>query len=215
MDIKYLGHASFFIKTKNARLITDPFDPKIGLKFAKTEADVVTVSHQHPDHNNVALVNSNPLIIDWPGEFEKLGIRISGFSTYHDKTKGSERGENTVYKIEAEGVSVLHCGDLGLIPDDSFIEQLGVVNVLMVPVGGFYTIDANEAVSLIKKIDPSIIIPMHFGRPELDQATFGKLTPLEDFLKKMGAEAVAPVNKLTLKEGDFTEDTKVVVMEIG
>ena len=167
MEIKYLGHSSFLIKTKTAKIVTDPFDPEmVGLKFSKTEADIVTISHGHKDHNqfkNVSGINGvSPLMIDMPGEFEKMGIRIFGFQTFHDKTNGSERGENIMYKFESEGMSLLHCGDLGMIPEESFLETIGEVDVLLVPVGGFYTIDSDEAVSLVKKIEPSIVIPMHY-----------------------------------------------------
>ena len=215
MDIKYFGHASFFIKTKNSRVITDPFDLKIGLKFPKTEADIVTISHGHPDHNYVAQITGEPLILDWPGEFEKQGVRISGYSTFHDKQKGAERGLNIMYKFEAEGISILHCGDLGFVPDAPTIAAMGTVDVLMVPVGGFYTIDANEAVELIKKVEPSLVIPMHYNIPELDQEMFGKLAGVEDFLKKIGADSAERTSKLSLKQGDFEEQMKVVVMEIS
>ena len=215
MDIRYLGHASFFIKTKNSRVITDPFDPKIGLKFPKQEADTVTVSHQHADHNFLSQITGDPLIIDWPGEFEKQEVRITGYSSFHDKQKGAERGPNVLYKIEGDGISILHCGDLGVVPDDTFLGQIGEVDVLLVPVGGFFTIDASEAVDLVKKVEPSLVIPMHFNRPELDQEIYGKLTPVEDFLKKIGAEDAERTSKLTLKEGDFGEALRVVVMEIG
>jgi L-ascorbate metabolism protein UlaG (beta-lactamase superfamily) len=216
MDIKYIGHAAFFLKTKNSRIITDPFDPKIGLKFPKQEADIVTVSHQHYDHNYLGQISGNPLIIEWPGEFEKQEVRITGYSSFHDKKKGEERGVNTLYKIEGDGVSVLHCGDLGVVPDDAFLSQIGEVNVLMVPVGGFFTIDANDAVELVKKIEPAIVIPMHYGRPELTPDLQGKLSPVDDFLKKIGAEDAERTAKLSLKESDFgSEEMKVVVMEIG
>jgi L-ascorbate metabolism protein UlaG (beta-lactamase superfamily) len=215
MDIKYLGHASFFIKTKNSRIVTDPFDTKIGLKFPKTEADIVTISHHHSDHNFMGQIIGDPLIIDWPGEFEKQNVRISGFASYHDAQKGAERGTNTLYKFEADGISVLHCGDMGVVPDDNLLAQIGEVNVLMVPVGGVYTIDAKDAVDVVKKIEPSLVIPMHYNRPELNQETFGQLTPVEEFLKKIGAETAERTNKLSLKEGDFGEEMRVVVMELG
>ena len=153
MDIKYLGHSSFLIKAKEAKLVTDPFDPAmVGLKYPKTEADIVTISHHHRDHDYTSQISGDPLIIDFPGEFEKKGLRVFGFQTFHDKKRGVDRGENTIYKLEDGGISLLHCGDLGLVPDDSFIDQLGEVDILLVPVGGFYTIDASEAVELIKKI---------------------------------------------------------------
>src|SRR3989344_3526841 len=157
MEIKYLGHASFLIKTKTAKLVTDPFDSDmVGLKFPKIEADVVTVSHGHKDHNqvkNVSGINgADPLIIDMPGEFEKMGVRIFGFQSFHDKTQGTERGENILYKFESEGISVLHCGDLGVVPEENFLELIGEVDILMVPTGGFYTINSDEAVQLVKRI---------------------------------------------------------------
>ena len=215
MDIKYLGHASFYIKSKDTRLVTDPYDGSIGIKFPKVEADIVTVSHGHTDHNQVKLVSGNPLVIEMPGEFEKMGVRVFGYQSYHDKKKGAERGENILYKIEVEGISILHCGDLGVVPDDSFIDQIGEVDILMVPVGGFYTIDPTEAIELIKKIEPDMVIPMHYNQPKLDQKVFANLATVEDFLNKKGVPSLTPVPKLTLKKEMLTgEEMKVVVMEI-
>ena len=194
--------------------MTDPYDASIGLKFPKTEADVVTVSHQHSDHNAVKHIEGNPIVIDMPGDYEKNGIRITGFASYHDNKKGAERGENIVYKIESEGIHILHCGDLGLIPDEKFIDEVGEVDVLMVPVGGFYTIDSTQAVELIKKIEPSLVIPMHYNREGLNPKIFEKVAPVTEFLKQVGAEGVVPVSKLTLKKEDLQGEMKVVVMEI-
>lgn len=219
MEIKYLGHSSFLIKTKTAKVVTDPYDSEmVGLKFPKTEADVITVSHNHKDHNqikNVSGINGvDPLIIDMPGEFEKIGVRIFGFQYYHDKTKGSERGENILYKFEAEGLSVLHCGDLGVIPEESFLETIGEVDILMVPVGGFYTIDADEAVQLVKRIEPAIVIPMHYNSDKLNQKNFNKLTPVSDFTKKFGLDNPIPLPKLVYKKEEIEQEMKVVVLEI-
>ncbi len=214
MDIKYLGHASFLVKSKDAKLVTDPYDPSIGIKFPKTDADIITVSHKHPDHNFVAGVTGDPLVIDMPGEFEKKGMRIFGFQSYHDKKNGAERGENILYKIETENISVLHCGDLGLVPDDGFLELIGDVDILMVPVGGFYTINAEEAAVLVAKIEPSIVIPMHYNHEKLNQKTFANVQPLSEFLKKMGAESVIPIPKLSVKKEDLQDEMKVVVMQI-
>lgn len=214
MDIKYLGHASFFMKSKDGRLVTDPFDSSIGLKFPKTETDVVTISHEHADHNSLKNVEGNYLRINMPGEYEKSGIRISGYATYHDGKKGAERGENTMYKIETEHIHILHCGDLGHVLDDDFIEMIGEVDVLMVPTGGFYTIDSAQAVELVKKIEPSIVIPMHYNRKGLDEKMFEQVKPVDDFLKQIGAEGVQPVQKLTIKKEDLQGETKVVLMEL-
>jgi len=220
MEIKYLGHSSFLIKTRTAKVVTDPYDSEmIGLKFPKTEADIVTVSHQHKDHNNTRAVQSldssiQPLIIDMPGEFEKMGVRIFGFQSYHDKTKGEERGENILYKFEAEGISLLHCGDLGVIPEESFLDSIGDVDILMVPVGGFYTIDSDEAVQLVKKIEPAIVIPMHYQVEKMNPELAGKLSPVSEFTKKFGIENLTPLPKLVYKKEEVEQEMKVVVLEI-
>jgi len=212
MEIKYLGHASFLIKTKTAKVVTDPYDSSIGLKFPKVEADVVTLSHHHYDHDRANLVDGNFIVFDMPGEYERLGVKISGFSSYHDKSKGKERGENILFKIESEGMSLLHCGDLGDVPNDDFLEEVGDIDVLLVPVGGFYTIGPDEAVELIKKIEPSIVIPMHFNHPKLKQENFGRLFPLDDFLKKVGGQNEAPIPKLLIKKEELQEEMKVIVL---
>ena len=217
MEIKYLGHASFLIKTKKAKIVTDPFDPQmVGLKFPKVEAEIVTISHQHQDHNRSDLVLGNPTVFDWPGEFEKMGVRIFGFKTYHDKEKGVKRGENIVFKIETEGISLVHCGDLGLVPDDDFLDRLGNVDILLVPVGGFYTIDPSEAYELVKKIEPAIVIPMHYNHPKLNQEVFGSLSSVEEFTKKFGIEKPEILPKIVYKkEEEEEEEMKVLVLEIG
>lgn len=219
MDIKYLGHSSFYVKSKDSRLVTDPFDSAIGIKFSKTEADVVTVSHHHSDHDASELVTAPggaaPLVIDMPGEFERLGFRIFGYQSYHDAEKGARRGENILYKIEKEDLSILHCGDLGIVPDDSFLDAIGEVDILMVPVGGFYTIDADQAVELVKKVEPSIVVPMHYNSPKLNKETFGSLLPVSEFLKKIGHDDVVPIPKLSIKKEDLADEMKVVVMDIS
>lgn len=215
MEIKYLGQSSFFIKTDKTKIVTDPFDPKkVGLKFAKTEADIVTVSHGHYDHNYLAGIGGEPVVLDIAGEFEKNGVRIFGYNSYHDKKKGEERGENILFKFKSEGMDILHCGDLGFIPDDNFIDQLGTIDILMVPVGGFYTIDANEAAELVKKVEPSIIIPMHYGHDKLVPDLAEKLSPLSEFLKKMDHPDLAPLPKLVVKKDDLQDEMKVVTLEI-
>jgi L-ascorbate metabolism protein UlaG (beta-lactamase superfamily) len=216
MEIRYLGHSSFLIKTKEAKLVTDPFDSSIGMNFSKQEADVVTASHQHPDHNNIKAISGDPLVIEWPGEYEKKGIRVFGYKWYHDDKKGEERGENILYKIEAEGISILHCGDLGAPLNDALLEEIGSIDILMIPVGGHYTIDASTATGIIKKIEPNIVIPMHYNHDKLDQKTYEKVAGVDEFLKEMGTEKQTPLDKLVVKKEDLNEEEmKVVVMQIS
>jgi len=212
MEIKYLGHASFLIKTKKAKIVTDPFDSQmVGLKFPKVEADIITVSHQHQDHNRADLVLGSPIVFDWPGEYERLGVRIFGFKTFHDEEKGAKRGENIVFKIEAEGITLVHCGDLGEMPDDNFLDRLGNVDVLFIPVGGFYTIDSEKAYQLTKKIEPNVVIPMHYNHPKLNQKIFSNLTSVEEFAKKFGIEKPEILPKLVYKKEEEGEMRMVVL----
>ncbi len=216
MDIKYLGHSSFFIKTKNAKIVTDPFSPEsTGMKFSKTEADIVTVSHSHADHSYTEGIKGEPLVLTWPGEYEKNEVRITGFSTYHDAKDGEERGENVMFKFEENDISVLHCGDLGHLLNDEITENIGAVDVLMIPVGGFFTINAQDAVKVVNQIEPSMVIPMHYNHPGLNQQTFGNMQDLDTFLKEMGAEEVQPVEKITVKKDQLNpESTQIVVLSI-
>lgn len=217
MEIKYLGHSSFQIKTKQATIVTDPFDPTaVGLKYPKVDADIVTISHHHGDHDKAELVGGNKQIIDWPGEYEKNAVRMFGYSSFHDKQNGAERGENVLFKFEVEGISILHCGDQGLVPSDAFIDDMGKVDIMMVPVGGHYTIDSTEAIQFIKKVDPSIVIPMHYNHAALNQEIFAQLEPIDTFLTKMSVSAQEPLEKLIIKQEDLqAEDLKVVVLQIS
>lgn len=214
MEIKYLAHSSFLIKTKEAKVVTDPFDPKlVGLKFPRQEADVVTISHSHKDHSFTELIDGEPLILTWPGQFEKKGVRIWGYSSFHDKVEGKERGNNIIYKIETEGISILHCGDLGAIPTDAQLDEIGDIHILMLPVGGKYAITVDEAVFLAKKIEPFIVIPMHYSVPGI---AIEGLAPVSEFLTKMGITTPEePLEKLVIKKEEFDVDQamRVVVLK--
>lgn len=214
MDITYLGHSSFKIKTKTAVVVTDPFPTEmLGFKFPKTEADVVTISHQHKDHNYLGLIEGDPFIISEPGEYEVKGVSVFGYSSFHDQHSGKERGENNIYVIEAEGLRICHLGDLGSAIPPKTLEEIGDIDVLMIPVGGEVTIDAKEAVDLISQIDPHIVLPMHYRAEGIDEKTFGGLATLEAFLKEMGAENAEKLDKISLSKDKLPEETKVVLLE--
>ncbi|MCS7093239.1 MAG: MBL fold metallo-hydrolase [Patescibacteria group bacterium] len=219
MEVRYLGHSSFLIKTKNTKIVTDPYDSEmVGLRFPKVEADIITISHSHPDHSRADLVGSTsnepPLVIDLPGEFEKKDVRITGLKTFHDDQDGAQRGENIVYKIEAEDVSVVHLGDIGLIPSEDFLDLLGEVDILIIPTGGFYTIGPDEAEKLVRKIEPSVVIPMHYYLAQLNQRNFDKLRPVAEFLKKFGLEKIDPLPKLVYKKKEQEKEMEVIVLEV-
>lgn len=214
MEIKYIAHSSFVIKSKTATVVTDPY-ANLGIKYPKTEADIVTVSHQHDDHNNVSGVDGTPLICDWPGEFEAKEVAIRGFNTFHDAENGVKRGKNIMYKIVTESISILHCGDLGHDLTDEQIDAIGAIDILCIPIGGIYTIDPQMAVHIVKKIEPALVIPMHYANPRLDKKVFGELRSVSDFLALMGQTGVIALPKLVVKREDIATESnaKVVVLE--
>ena len=144
MIIKWLGHASFFISSKGIDIITDPINEKSGYPLLPRSADIVTISHQHWDHNAAEGIAGPPRVFEGAGQHELDGVLISGINAYHDKNQGRDRGTNTIFKISAEGINVVHLGDLGHIPGPQQVEEIGPVDVLLIPVGGVYTVDAEN-----------------------------------------------------------------------
>lgn len=213
MDITYLGHSSFRIKSKDTSLVTDPFDPKmVGIKFPTgITADIVTISHNHPDHNNVSAIANVRKVVEGPGEYEIGGITILGFASYHDGKKGEERGTNTIYVIEAEGLRLAHLGDLGHTLSDKDIECMGEIDILMVPVGGIKTITPGVAVDIIRSLEPKIVLPMHFKVEGSDSDVFAGLASLDTFLKEV-AISQERLDRLSVKKELLGEEQKVVIL---
>lgn len=215
MDITYLGHSAFRIKGKNAVVVTDPYLPEnSGVKFPKhVTADVVTVSCDHADHNNISEIEGNPYIIRGPGEYEVKGVGVIGMSTGRDEEKGAKRGKNTVYRIEIDGVSIVHLGDLGHPLSSSEVDALDGVDILLIPVGGVSTIDPAAAVAVVNEIEPSIVIPMHYKRPDMTGDVYKDLATIPMFLKEIGKEEVLPQSKLAITKDKIPEQMQVVVLE--
>ncbi|MFZ5425257.1 MAG: MBL fold metallo-hydrolase [Patescibacteria group bacterium] len=214
MEITFLAHACFKIKGRDVSILIDPYDPdQVGYSLPKQSADILLVTHDHFDHNYVEGVKDYKLLINGPGEYEKDGVFIQGIPTYHDDVKGEERGKNTMYLIHIDGLSIMHVGDLGHELTQETFEKLSNVDILMVPVGGEYTINAEKAVKVISSIEPGIVIPMHYSTPKL--AFADKLAPLEKFLDEMGADgSVTKVDKLKVsKKSDIPEETEVYIVQ--
>jgi L-ascorbate metabolism protein UlaG (beta-lactamase superfamily) len=211
MDIYWGGQALFKIKGKNATVVIDPFDPEtIGLKLPKDlEADMVLRTHEHPDHNNLAAIPGNPIQVLGPGEYDIKGVAITGVSVFHDDKKGEERGKNTVYHINIEGLNIVHLGDLGHVLTEEQVQEIGECDILMVPVGSVYTIDAKAASEVVSQLEPKIILPMHYGGlPGFEIP----LEPLENFLKEMGVENPNPQPKLSITKDKLPEEPQVVIL---
>jgi L-ascorbate metabolism protein UlaG (beta-lactamase superfamily) len=215
MEITYLGHSSFKIKTKTATIITDPFDSgMVGLKFGTNEAEIVTISHSHKDHNSIDKITGIKKTVEGPGEYEISGVSIIGYPSFHDSKKGEERGKNTIFVFEVEGLRLVHLGDLGHTISDDLVSEIGSVDVLMIPVGGVFTIGPKEASEIAGKIDPYYILPMHYKDPEMKGTEFAELESKETFLKEIGT-VVENLPKLSIKKDDIASDqsTKVIVLQ--
>lgn len=164
MQIQYVGHSCFFLTTDNGtRIIIDPYDDSIGLTPIHKEADIVLITHHHHDHDGTDGITGSYVEIDAPGHYTEKGVEIHGLEVDHDDRGGAERGKVTAYVIQADGLRLVHLGDIGTMPEDSFFEALGgPVDLLMVPVGGHYTVDAAGAFDLTEKIGANVTIPMHY-----------------------------------------------------
>ncbi|OGZ18570.1 MAG: hypothetical protein A2175_01835 [Candidatus Nealsonbacteria bacterium RBG_13_42_11] len=213
MQLTWKGQSCFEISSSQGKdnrvtIVIDPFDEDTGLRLPKLEADVLLITHQHHDHNNKKAVSGNPFLIDGPGEYEVKGVFIQGVQASHGVS--GEKDQNTIYTINVEDLKICHLGDLGqkeLTPEQ--VEQIGEVDILLIPVGGVSTISAKEAVKIMSQIEPSIIIPMHYQIPKLKI----KLEGLDKFLKTMGMKSVTPLEKLTIKKKDIiSEEAKIVVL---
>jgi L-ascorbate metabolism protein UlaG (beta-lactamase superfamily) len=212
MDITWYGQSCFRIKGKNVAVVTDPYNAEmLGVKKLKVSGDILTVSHQHSDHNEVGVVEGSPFIIEGPGEYEVKGVTIHGMPSFHDGKEGKERGLNTIYTIDIDGVIVCHCGDLGHELSAGQLELLDSVDVLMIPIGGTYTIDAQTAVKVINQVEPKVVIPMHY---KFNDSFKLPLSPLSDFLHVYGKKDITPVGKYSTAKDKLPDEQELVILEV-
>jgi L-ascorbate metabolism protein UlaG (beta-lactamase superfamily) len=214
MILSYLGHSCFKIQDKTGTdgitVVTDPYDKKIGFKAPNFEADIVTVSHDHYDHNNAKSLRGEPFVIRAAGEYDVKGVAVQGVESYHDDKEGKDRGVNVVYRLEIDDISISHLGDLGHILDNKQLEVLVGTDILLVPVGGKYTLDAKKAVEVVSQVEPRIVIPMHYKLPGL--AVEG-LDGVDKFIKEMGIKPTEE-DKLRIAKKDLpAEDMELLVLK--
>lgn len=212
MVITWYGQSCFRLESKDVSLLIDPFSPEIGLKPPKIKDNIVLVSHQHYDHNNIEGMPEESFLIKGPGEYEVKGVFIRGIQSFHDKSQGQERGLNTIYVIKMEDMVLAHLGDFGegRLSEEQ-IEKIGDVDVLMIPIGGVYTINYKEAVEAISQIEPKIIIPMHYKI----QGSKSDIDGPEKFLKEISLtpEKVEKSYKIQ-KKNLPAEEMKLVLFEL-
>ncbi|MCJ7655021.1 MAG: MBL fold metallo-hydrolase [Dehalococcoidia bacterium] len=212
MKLKWLGHSCFLITSETGlRIITDPYSTVGGINYSPVNeaAGVVTVSHDHRDHNNVAAVPGKPEVITGSGTKTAKGIQFKGIASHHDKSKGKERGANTIFCFTVDGIRLCHLGDIGHELSREEIAQIGNVDVLLVPIGGVFTIDAKVASEVVDDLKPKVIAPMHYKTPKCDFP----ITGVEDFLA--GKKNVKKLNssETEFKAGKLPEATEIVVLQ--
>jgi L-ascorbate metabolism protein UlaG (beta-lactamase superfamily) len=212
MKIKWLGHASFLITSDSGvRVITDPYNRGGGIAYGQIQetADIVTVSHKHQDHNNVGAVKGKPVVIDAPGARNVKGIEFLGIPSYHDGAKGAQRGSNIMFCFTVDDFRVCHLGDLGHELDAGKVKEIGAVDVLFIPVGGFYTIDAREATSVCEALKPKVVIPMHVKTAKCDYP----ITGVEDFLKGRKNVSRMAASETEIKKDKLPAETETIVLQ--
>lgn len=217
MKIIWHGQSLFEIivparQGEETKIVIDPFDESYGLKLPKLQADILLVSHEHKDHSNVSGVSGDYFLIEDPGEYEIKGVYVKGIPAFHDFSSGKERGKITMFKILAEEIKICHLSDLGQKElTEQQLDEIGEVDILLIPVGGNYTIAAKEASTIINQIEPKIVIPMHYQIPKLKL----KLEELDKFLKVMGTKDPEKLSKLSIKKKELLEEgMKIIVLEV-
>ncbi|HLG79329.1 MAG TPA: MBL fold metallo-hydrolase [Ktedonobacteraceae bacterium] len=213
MEISWFGHSCFQLRGKNVTLITDPYtgqpdSSQEGLaRLAKSNASIVTVSHDHPGHNNVQGVGGKPRVVRGPGEYEISDVLITGVASYHDNKQGKERGRNTIYIIHMDELVICHLGALGHSLQKEQLEEVADADVLLLPIGD--NMNASLAAEIISQVEPRIVIPMNYQPQSGDDPD-----PLRTFWREMGIEAITPQPKLTVTKNSLPARMQVVLLSI-
>lgn len=213
MRIEWMAHACFKVTLDSGKVIVfDPYDESVGYKSAKIDADIVLISHNHRDHACLKNICGDYRLINSEGDFEVDGVKIRGIKSVGEKTDGDDKGTNRVYKVEAESIKLLHLGDIGHIPDEDFVRQVGDVDIMFVPVGGRYTVDGKEALEICKMFDPNLIIPMHYKTLflELDLDT---VFPFTDAAGTLYDRSHIVNSSFEITASNLKKRTRIIVME--
>ena len=215
MKIKWYGHAAFLLTSdQGLKIIIDPYEPgafggQLSYGKIKDQGDMVITSHDHADHNYTKDLPGTPQVVKGSGSKTIKGISIKGIPTYHDPTKGSERGTNTIFTIKLDDIQLCHLGDLGHLLSEKELAEIGPVDILMIPVGGFFTIDPKEATRVAEQIKPKVLIPMHF---KTEKCGF-PIASVEDFLKGKTNTKRARASEAAFDKATLPQQMEIVVLE--
>jgi L-ascorbate metabolism protein UlaG (beta-lactamase superfamily) len=215
MKIKWYGHAAFLITSdQGTKIMIDPYEPgafggQLSYGKIRDQVDLVLTSHDHADHNYTKDLPGTPQIVKGSGSKTAKGISIKGISTFHDPSKGSERGANTIFTFKIDNIQLCHLGDLGHLLSDKELAEIGPVDILLIPVGGFFTIDPNEATRVAEQIKPKILIPMHFKTAKCGFP----IAPVEDFLKGKSNAKHPKTSEVAFDKATLPQQMEIVVLE--
>jgi L-ascorbate metabolism protein UlaG (beta-lactamase superfamily) len=215
MKIKWYGHAAFLITSdQGVKIITDPYESgayggALGYGKINDQADIALTSHEHADHNDTKNLPGSPQIIKETGSKTIKGISFKGISVYHDPSKGSERGQNIIFSFSVDGINICHLGDLGHILSETEVKEIGAVDLLLIPVGGFYTIDHQEAERVASQVNPKILIPMHYKTEKCGLP----IASADDFVKGKTNIRWAKVSEVALNKSDLPKQMEILVLE--
>lgn len=209
MKLTYIGHSCFCMTAQDGtRVITDPYDESVGIAMPPLDAELITMSHGHHDHSCEERIVGAPRIVRGVEQARVGGVATRAFASWHDDARGAKRGENHIRVFEIDGLTVVHMGDQGCMPAPEIISAITGADVMLIPVGGFYTVDAAGAQAIIDAAKPRLVVPMHF------LTAHGRYSVIGDhraFMKRMGAEGAKPVDELTLLPGRVPDG--VVLMQ--
>ncbi len=209
MDLTWLGHACFRIRGREGIVLTDPPDPKSGHAIPKTEAHLVTMSHDHPGHSSMKSVGGEPVVLTGPGEYEVQEILVTGIGTFHDDEKGARHGANTVFAIRVDDLTVCHLGDLGHAIPATDLERVGEIDVLLLPITGAETnLSAALAAEVVHQLEPKVVVPMSY-----DPDAKKKDSPFDRLLHELGVKELTPVPKLSVTRSSLPTELQVVALD--
>ena len=210
MDLTWLGHACFRMRGREGVVLADPPDPKSGHAIPKTEAAIVTISHEHLGHSSLKSVGGEPVVLRGPGEYEVHEVLVTGIGTFHDDSKGSARGRNTVFAIRLDDLVICHLGDLGHELPAGDLERLGDVDIVLIPIsGGDVNLTAAKAAEIIHQLEPKVVVPMSYDPDAAKDAR----APFDRLLHELGVKELTPVAKLSVTRSSLPENVQVVALD--
>jgi L-ascorbate metabolism protein UlaG (beta-lactamase superfamily) len=209
MELSWLGHSCFRLKGRDLTVVTDPFGPGLGFALTKVEAEVVTVSHDEPNHNAVNAVGGTPRVVSGAGEYELAGVMITGVATPRPPGQARTEPRNTAYLLELDDVTICHLGDLAVPLTSDQVAVVKDADVLLIPVGGHCTIDAAQAAEVVALVEPKLVVPMHYSLPGVRVA----LDPVDRFCRAMGAAEVTPQARINVTRSGLPDQVTVVLLD--